>query len=84
MTLQEALNSGRGFRKVGTADPYGIPATFGAADVLADYELSPEREIVVTETMLARAWDAAVPASGSVAIAAESAMFKRLVRNLIG
>ncbi len=82
MTLQEALASGRKFRKVGSTSGYSMPATFVAADISANYEVEPEVGKTLTKSALAAAWDASVPASGSVGKHNESSMFTRLVTRL--
>lgn len=84
MTLTEALTSGRRFRKVETNDDFIIPDTVMVADLGSQYELEPELGFQVTEAGLAAAWNASVPASGSVALANESAMFRRFIAALRG
>ncbi len=83
MTLQEALNAGRAVRRVGSTGNFTtLNGPFSLEDVLADYELVPEQPLTFTQTQLAAAWDASIPASGSVSAAAQSAMFRRLIQNL--
>ncbi len=80
MTLLEAVASGRRFRKVGSNADYIIPAAVPYEDLAGTFELEPEvTTMTLTPATLEAAWNAARPASGSVALAAESAMYRRLL-----
>lgn len=81
MRLVEALASGRKFRKVGSTGTYTFDATssFTGADVVSgEFELAPDIAKSLTLAQITQAWNSSIPASGSVAVAAESAMFTRI------
>jgi len=85
MTLQEFIRSGRKGRVVGGSSAFKSVQEFGSfsADmVLADFELEPERSVPVTASRLAAAWDSMRPTSGSIALASESAFYKKIVQAL--
>lgn len=80
MTLIEAVASGRRFRKVGSNADYIIPATFVLEDLTEMFELEPEvATFTITSATLEAAWNAARPTSGSVALAASSPMYRRML-----
>jgi hypothetical protein len=83
MTLLEAVASGRRFRKVGSNADYIIPAAVPFEDLTSVFELEPEVvAITITSATLEAAWNASRPASGSVALATESPMYRRLLTML--
>ncbi len=84
MTLLEAHNSGKKYRKIGSTGGYSKLTAFAVADLTAEYELEPVRDLVVTEAQLAAAWDTAREGRASLGAAATSPMFERFVRVLKG
>jgi hypothetical protein len=85
MTIQEALQSGKPFKRPNWECYYTQLEHFSKEDVLAtDYELQPDRSIELTETALKQAWNEVRTSFTSVKAAEDSPLFRALVHRLFG
>jgi hypothetical protein len=91
MTLQEAVLSGKTFRRTAVGGSYlsyeDFMEEYGLEreDVLAtDYELAPDVSMSFTEAAFAEAWNSARAGFGNIKPAGESAFYHKLLAALRG
>lgn len=88
MTLQEALATGKKFRRAGfdgyyTFSEHQEELGLEPEDIMAtDWEVQPEPTSTLTEATLAQAWNNARAGSLAVKPAGESPFYKKLVQEL--